>query len=577
MSQVKYYLESSKIAKTEVTPTFSGIFEFSRRDEQVYYIHECKDKMKFITEDYDLIMVHIDDICDDITIIVEQGCGDEYTEYWRGTFKLFSAERNDPKYLEVKPEPFGVYECFETAIEALQSPFSEDDADYVTVYGGHGTREIIECVSDTKSYTSFSTAIFPNAPDPYPSQDNFTLADYPSDCVDGLIGFSAVAREIHKTLEETRIHEGLGTYTYIEYVLLSRYVRWSVKTDCVGGVPTPPDYPSGYAANGSESLNEWQLIEDDCAGTNKTTWRTSGTTLGEYKRGRLFQDIIVNMVADFDCGLTVVSNFFDINPDNSEPDNIAYQYAVQHLHDLTLHQKSDIKRKDASNHSKVLAWEFIPEDLLNDLAALFNVYPIIRNNVLFLEHYSYFVGLTGWDVSHINVNTKIDNTGNDSIKTELFNYADKNCSASFKATQIEYNCGDNHLDRNCKLISVDVGFIENINNESDIKDEGFVLISNAIRDGQYVMNTSNSPLRWNNLLENLHLHGRPFKSGELGGVQQDFLSWRPFIKAEAFTVPYCCDDVFDPSKTMITKLGEGELDSAEHNIITDTLKPKLLY
>ncbi len=579
MSNIKYYVESTLISKTEVTPIFNGAFSFELEQDRLYYTHKCKGKLKFIDADYELIMQHKDDACEDISIIVETSCADNYELYWRGKFKIFDTTRDDPKWLTVTPVKDGVYECFETALKDKQNIYSDDSADYVTVSAGHGTRDIIECVSDTKAWSTIGS-ITGLTSDPFPLESAFTLPDYPTDCVNGEAGYYRRATELHITLDETRVHDILGTYRYMEYVLLSRYVRWSVRLPCVGGVPTPPTYPSGLIINGVQDV--FPLLEDDCAGTGMATFGTAGSSsVGDYTRGRLFGDILTQVVTDLNCGLTLVSDFFNINADNTAPNNKAYIFAEEYLHNLTLHQKSDIKRKDSTSPSKVLAWDVEVSKLFGDLRKLFNVFPVISDGTLRLENYSYFDNMIGWDISDKNISTEIDSSGNGLIKTENFYYADEACSALFKAQEIKYNCGNDNKDTRCEIISVDVAFIENTNNEAEINDTGFVLISNKIRavnnGSQYVMVSNNIPLRWSELLENLHVYGRLYKSGELNGVQQDFESWKPYEKAKAFTVDFCCDDVWSPENLMRTKIGLGKVQEAEHNIYKNTLKPKLLY
>lgn len=580
MSAVKYYIESSIVSKTEVTPIFNGSFSFVLEEDKLYHVHKCNSKLKFIEKDYELIIQHIDNECEDITIMVEKGCADEFTLYWQGTFKIFDTTRDDPKWLEVKPERDGLYECFEEALEDKQNLYTEEESDYVTVLSGHGEREIIECISDT--YVHTFVGFGNNTPnDPLPYEHNFVDSDYPDACVEGRPNFVSIAREIHITLDETRLHDVFGTFRHVEYVLVQRFRRWTVKTSCVNGVPTPPPYPSGYAANGIASLNEWKLLQDNCAAESTAIFLSSGSTAGPYDRGRLFKDILIQMVSSLNCGLTLVSNFFDVAPDSTAPDNIAYTFANDFLKHLTLHQKSDIKRKEASNPSKELAWDIENKKAFDDLRKLFNVFPVIEGTTLRLEHYSYFENSIGWDVSNLDIRTQIDYTGNNLIRTENFYYADEACSAAFKASELQYNCGNDNKDNRCEVFSTDILFIENVNNESEISDAGFVLISNVIRDvingQQYVAISNNAPLRWSNLLANLHLHGRLYKSGILNGEQQDFESWKPYIKALDFKVDYCCDDVWSASDKIITKLGTGTVKEAEHNIYKDKLKLNLLY
>ncbi len=103
-----------------------------------------------------------------------------------------------------------------------------------------------------------------------------------------------------------------------------------------GTATEPPPYGDG-----------WEKIFDT------TWWRCpvpGESFFGRMNRGRFFANVLDHMGVNGQCPLIVRSHFFNINATHAAPpDNIAYDYAAEHLSLMTIHQKSDVKRPDATN------------------------------------------------------------------------------------------------------------------------------------------------------------------------------------------------------------------------------------
>jgi len=277
-----------------------------------------------------------------------------------------------------------------------------------------------------------------------------------------------------------------------------------------------------------------------------------------------------------DCTLTIKSDFFNINPVGDAPSNKAYTFAQENLHYLSVHQKSDIKRKTASNGSTSASWNIKVKDWFEDLYKLFFVLPTIEGDTLILEHYSFYQASLGLNLVGKNTPNKYNFSGNSNVGTERFFYLDEDSSTLFRSQPIEYDCGTEEKEHRLRLFSTDVLFIENELNSERVTDKGFVLCSNDFYNGGYVLKDSNLPLSWPELNENLHAFGRPYKSGKINGVQQVFESFEPYKKQEVFST-YICSTDFLPENLIQTEIGQGKVQVATYNIFTGKIELELAY
>lgn len=297
------------------------------------------------------------------------------------------------------------------------------------------------------------------------------------------------------------------------------------------------------------------------------------------KQGKLFSSVLNYLIGELGCGLTVKSDFYNINPDATNPDNLAYTYSEQNFHHMTLHQKSDVKRPDATNPATANAYGIRTEDLLNDLKKLHNVdWRIQDNGTTFrIEHLSYFEASTGQDLSSVNIKEEYEFDKENSQRVEQFKFMDELASDYFRGSNIEYNCGEGVKDIKLSIISTDVVTIQNTASDQAISDKGFVLISNELQDGSYVIIDENKPQSWTDLHENLFRHGRAYPTGKINGVDMSFISSVYRKKAVPFTHELCCDDAFSEDDLITTELGDGQIITAEYDLKRNKMTYELAY
>jgi len=557
MDKIKFYIESSLIPLTEVRPVTGGDFEFKKESNLLYYRHEAKDKLKFShPDDWALLQPQIEDECGEVSVYIDRLCQGEYVRYWEGVFTIFDSTIHYGQcWLEVKPDPADDYTCFEKALKSEVNIFTSGGEVTVTAVGGTYETQTCSNLSLTTGCTIFNQAISTplndclTEPSEWCLKENIVLLDGQQ------VGVCDKEPDEGATVEQT-----------------TRWHREVATVDCVGGVPTAPLWGSG-----------WNLLEDDCGGSNTSTWWrcppiSNGTLLGDYTRGRTLEGVLNTLLSQMGCGLSVKSDFFDINALGDAPVNVAYDYAAQYLHHLTLHQKSDIKRPDATQGSTSQAWDLKPKDFFEDLQKIFNVWYIIVDDVLILEHYSFFTSVLGWDLTGESMVLKLDYSGNENVRSEEYFWNEENSNYSFRSKPILYDCGDEDKEVRCSLFSTDISYTQNPDNEDKVSDEGFMLIANALHDGDLILIDNNDPLRWQMLQPALHQHGRLYKSGSINGAPAaDFLSWKPYKKQEKFKTDYCCGQTFDPQNLITTSLGNAVVGSATHNIFSNRLEIEPLY
>lgn len=556
MDRIKVYIQSSIIPLTEVSPVVSGDFEYTKEKDKIYYKHESKDSFKFDKKaDWDLLQPQIADECGEVTVTVEKLCKGTYSLYWTGVFSIFDSTINyDRCFLEVKPKPLDEYKCFEDGLKEEQNIFSSGTVVTVTAIGGILEEQVCQNFNFNADCNDYFNAI------------NTPLDDCLTDPTQWCLKSNVVlfnGQDVGYNCNSSGGTDEVGQTT--------TWHREVATVDCVGGVATPPAFGTG-----------WQLLADDCSGSNTSTWwrcppNTNGLVVGDYTRGRTLDGVLTKIMSNMGCGLTIKSDFYNINPVGDAPSNGAYAYAATNLQNITIHQQSDIKRKNANSGSSSTAWEIKAKDFFEDLQKIHNVWYIIQDGVLILEHYSFFTTTLGWDLSNVATPLKVDYSGNENVRTEKFYWREENSSYAFKSQTILYDCGEEDKEVRCKLFNTDIAYIENPDNEDKINDEGFVMIANAPHNGNLIIIDNNNPLKWTQLQPNLHPYARLYKSGKINNVQQNFISWLPYIKQDKFKVDLCCDQVFKPQDLITTRLGSGVVGSATHNILTDRLETELSY
>jgi len=489
-----------------------------------------KNEIKFYGEDFTLINDLTDD-CERIAVTVESFCGGSWVEYpWAGYFTKFDCKFDFSRCaVSAKITTDDLYTC-------LANEWKED----INIYSGTGSTIITRAFAGTyeagKGCCQYCSPTFTLAP-----CNDFSITDY---CE-----------------EYTHATQPTSGYCAGQYLIQTCYHR----VVGVGTSVTPPPYGDP---------GDWTYI----SGNN--WWRCpdfSEISLGVLRYGRRFDTVLEYLVAQTGCGLTVRSHFFGINATHAAaPSNDAYDYADEHYQELTIHQKSDVKRPDSTNPSLSFVWNMKLKDVLDDLQTMFNVFWKIDGTSLIIEHVSYFTQSAGGDYSTRTMPLTWEYDA-DTPRKEKFVWSDIECSTVFEGDPIIYDCGNGDIERKVNLFSTDVAFIRDVANQDKISDEGFVLVSNKLDGSDYWINDANRPLGWQNLHDKLHRHNRPFTSGSMNGTPETFDSVQKIKKQPAFTVAYCCDDDFDPADYVTTALGQGTVQDAAVNLKKDTVQIQLNY
>jgi hypothetical protein len=296
-----------------------------------------------------------------------------------------------------------------------------------------------------------------------------------------------------------------------------------------------------------------------------------------YDNGLSFEDVIELLNP---CDLTIVSNFFWINPDATNPDNAAYTAAAGQVDNLHIWQKSDIKRPATSENATKANLTF--EQLLQFLANTFQVYAYIDGTNLRIEHISYFEAKTqGLDLTQAAYSKYLLGTNNYSYDStnqpirEKFTWMDE-VSDDFTGFPIEYDnsCtqreGVTEKEYTNPLFTTDFEFVAAEVNAEAVSDAGFLIAQVVEFSGEKFIpkiTIPSSEARFNGALSFIYLHDkfwrnyRPFAEGLLNENLVTFDSVRPVKIQGTITALLCCSDLagFDPIELIKSGIDWGEL------------------
>lgn len=316
----------------------------------------------------------------------------------------------------------------------------------------------------------------------------------------------------------------------------------------------------------------------------------------EYRNGRLLKNVIEDLVASICPEITAIrSDFFQWNPLN--PSLIQYVYGgINQYNYLTIHQKSDIRNPNATEKATIgnLTWKQFVSWLKN-----MEVYYIIIDGELHIEHISRFIGTTGLDTTVLPFSEFADYRRQFSYdkfemaRIESFKWMEEQ-NAEFVGFPIEYKdfnnvfslcVNEDEKEEDWKELTTDLKFIQT--NPSDISNNGFVILANTfngvdydvIEDAGVITGVPilNSPMSLSALQDRFSRHNRILIFGHLNRQFTNFESSQFFKKQKKFKIPFCCETVFNPIDLVKTTLGEGQIESAEIDFETDTIDLKLKY
>ena len=536
---------------------------WKKEDDSAFYRLELNTTLKFknnaakgVTDFAKLYeLERSEDRCDFVPIEINRKCGDGWFSFWKGYLAVIDGEFDVSKcVLEIKPRIDDEYRCM----------LNTWDKDY-DVYDGPniGLRPTVTNLTASGGLTIVSNIHFETFYCPPPFACAPTFEFWQNGPLQAPVNSWGIYRQ--------DVVQGIGINGEPFWTRVTYYARE------IGVFTLDPGSPWIYIGNSYPIGSYARPIDAAILDEN-------GNVI-TFKNGLRLNDVIKWLAGSYDeqeqfglgfCGYEVVSDFFGINPDNTAPSNIAYNYAAQFCHEISIHQITDIKRPNASKPEFI--WPFTFKKLLEDLQTMFNVRWVIDSgNILRIEHLSYFDNRNMLDLTHDDFKPFI--AGKHKFKylseamplTETFTFPVQGSQIDFIGRPILYNetCSYN-TDAKNESYSTQILFsdVEDIFlNPDKYPNDGYVLIStdsfSTIKSdiGELSANEIlNGCFSWANLMYNFHRYGRPQRIGNMNNQDEVFLSWEPKREQVELSFPMCCDDLlntFDPKDKVRTQLGWG--------------------
>jgi hypothetical protein len=315
------------------------------------------------------------------------------------------------------------------------------------------------------------------------------------------------------------------------------------------------------------------------------------TNMGNGKElGPLLEDLLAP------CGLTVISNFYNINPDGTAPANDYYTRAAEDFSDIVLYQISDVARIDETQAATVALIKI--KKLLDAMKIAGNCDMELDGSVLRIEHLSYWPNTVNMDltqaefIEYIADKWKYTYDEQSQPKEEIIGWdSDTDGRGNdFDGHPIEYNndCVNDIENKQPKVLKAE-GFLSNlrfiIGNEDYYDSTDLILmvsttdlvINSATQpiSGQYKLNGN---LAMGYLLPRYYDYGRPFKIGLINIVSTPMFTLLRNRLQAPITIPFSCDNymgLYDPSGLIKTQLGACEIETATYTDPDETMEFKL--
>lgn len=505
--------------------------------------------------------------CDKITLTIERRCKGEteFTEFWTGYLARPEKEFDtDACIVKVKPRTEDQYTCL------LENWKLEKN---ILINNGGNIEAKTQIGTLKRQYCSNNTSGGQGFPGPYVS-----------DCISGQYGWRVLS------------HQSTQFNTGGDILNETIWVR-----EVVNGGTEPPG--GGWQLEGAKWVRPPVLALRSIDNPDTTQpgpyiyyeqWGSLDYTIDNGVRlNDLLENLILGNCFNID---SVVSNFFGINPDGTQPNNEAYTSALQNLQDVVVWQITDIAKHNADNNATKGLLTL--NKALKDLQTMFNVdFYIDSDGVFRLEHWSYFSKVKRLDLTQDGWNKFLKRNNSFTFDREKLPIKEiylfpNETRYFFDGAPIEYeaNCSDPQTEktRKVELFMTDVEYI--LQNPEEYEESPlFVMANLANLNGSYYFTSEgnqidstpklNGHLSWPSLQYHYHRHGRPQSRGRMNLQWQDFLSFQ-FIKLhKELEIPFgCCDiDAFEPEDMTKTNFGWCEIDEASYSLKTQVMTLNLRF
>lgn len=337
---------------------------------------------------------------------------------------------------------------------------------------------------------------------------------------------------------------------------------------------------------------ETESLEEAVIGNGQLFAFRQWRFLDNISNGRRLNDVIESLFR-IGCGYDVKSNFFGINPDGTEPDNIAYTFAREYLWELVLLQKLDVLIHDATEAGT--NYPISLRQLWRNLRVIFNLELRLENeNDIRIEHVSYYQDRFMLDLTKQSMQKFILHKGQFEYKKEelprfeYWEWMDRLGNPFFDQGEVEYEgvCVDDEENREITYVAdIITTDLDGAIASEEVTEEGFFLV--ATKDGTIIRESPegfehayvNGVLGWRVLLPILHLWKRKKTYGIMNEENRRFIG-RPKNRVQKdLQIPICCNEIdrFQPEDLVKTQFGWGAVESASWNAKTEILTLTLLH
>ena len=543
---------------TQVNPINDDFtIEWTRENDAIFFRQAVSTQFLFCKDDFDLLYA-IEQSCDRCELVkfdIVRKCSTGDFVAFTGYFNMNEGDWNEQNCsVSISPSPFDSYTCLFDNWQTEKNIISGTAKVTVEPFIG-----IIECQTVTKA--------------PIPPLVPFILSAIPNADFPTGTGWTITRNEVNGV---TLIGTNPNQYEAQGNIITEfcrEFVAGATIPNGTGWIPTTGGFarllPTTFQPNQSD-LNP---------SGNQLTQIYSITGINE--EGELYSfdnGVPVESVLELwanECGLTIKSNLLGINADSSNPTNQAYTFALARLQDIIVFQKTDIKNALAFQNASIA--KVALEKILIQLG-IFNTKWVIQNDVLCIEHVSYFEEAQGQDISALDSirGLRSYKYNNEELpQFERFGWMDS-VSPYFEGDDIIYSgfCVSKGVEKDYSvdLVTTDLNYL--LAYPDSIENQGFFLLAAIQYNGGYYVDDSNKALSWTELHENLWRWNRPQLDGNMNGTDTTFETAIRLKQQEELEFRLCCDDLkqFNPSELIKTNLGWGEISKATFSAKTNCVK-----
>jgi len=502
-----------------------------------------------------------------------------------------------------------IYTCMTRSWETEVDMFDYGDP-VVTTSPFYGILEFIQC-EDTHTLSW-------QPPVPI-AQQKAEMLDYfysnnIDDCIEPLNGWTTKKKTFYSTFE-LQLPGGLfgGDVTILHHMTLrQQYVRefsadvaeppgmgwlavtggWARRVNVISGDEYTTDTPEGYAEVRAEWGDGLDIDYGAIFTNNIIGMDSAGNT--NLSNGKELGPLLESLLEP--CGISVISNFWNINPDATNPSNDYYDRAAEDFTDIVLYQITDLARLDESQSATTALMTL--KGLLDAMKIAGNCDIELDGTVLRIEHLSYWPTTVNIDLTqaeflkYIEDKWKYTYDEQNQPNKEIFGWDSETDGRGndFDGHPIEYyNDCVNDVENKQPKVALATGYLTNLRHiagNEDYFDTTDILvmvsttnlvINSAVQpiSGNYILNGN---LAMGYLLPRYYDYGRPFKIGLINIVSTPMFTLLRNRLQAPITIPFSCDNYmgeYNPSGLVKTQLGACEIETATYTDPDATMEFKL--